>query len=156
VVLARVTRVRVRQVDVGILCVGTATIPGGGGGGRDMTTEMVQKGVGKEEEGVQEVGPSSYAVNADAYPATIRREDVRATEKEKVVTSAAFRVGDLVRAVVISLGDQANYYLSTARNEFGVLMARSEDGNPMVPVSWREFRDEVTGKREGRKVAKPF
>ena len=58
--------------------------------------------------------------------------------------------------VQISLGDQSNYYLSTARNELGVIMAKSEAGNTMVPVSWKEFRDPVTGERESRKVAKPF
>ena len=56
----------------------------------------------------------------------------------------------------ISLGDQANYYLTTARNDLGVLMAKSEYRNQMVPISWKEFRDPVTGLRESRKVAKPF
>lgn len=67
-----------------------------------------------------------------------------------------FRVGDIVRGTVISLGDQSNYYLSTARNELGVVMGRSEGGNMMFPVSWKEMRDPVTGVGEGRKVAKPF
>jgi len=35
-------------------------------------------------------------------------------------------------------------------------MAKSEAGNTMVPVSWKEFRDPVTGVKEARKVAKPF
>jgi hypothetical protein len=56
----------------------------------------------------------------------------------------------------ISLGDQSNYYLSTARNDLGVLMATSDAGNAMHPVSWREYRDPVTGTSELRKVAKPF
>jgi exosome complex component CSL4 len=56
----------------------------------------------------------------------------------------------------ISLGDQANYYLSTARNELGVILATSESGNTMYPVSWKEFRDPETGLEELRKVAKPF
>ncbi len=55
----------------------------------------------------------------------------------------------------ISLGDQANYYLSTARNELGVVSAMSEAGNTMTPVSWKEFRDPETGVTELRKVAKP-
>ena len=55
------------------------------------------------------------------------------------------------------MGDQANYYLSTARNELGVVMARSEaSGEVMAPVSWQEFVEVGTGRREGRKVAKPF
>lgn len=53
------------------------------------------------------------------------------------------------------MGDQSNYYLSTAGNELGVVMARSSEGNEMVPVSWREMRDVVSGRGEARKVARP-
>lgn len=56
----------------------------------------------------------------------------------------------------ISLGDQTSYYLSTARNELGVLLATSEAGNQMYPISWKTFRDPETGKTETRKVAKPI
>ncbi|KAM3084518.1 exosome 3'-_5 exonuclease subunit ski4 (Csl4) [Clarireedia jacksonii] len=86
----------------------------------------------------------------------IRVQDVRATEKDKVKIFESFRPGDIVRAVVISLGDQSNYYLSTARNELGVIMATSEAGNAMYPVSWKEYKDPETGLSESRKVAKPF
>lgn len=58
--------------------------------------------------------------------------------------------------VQISLGDQANYYLSTASNELGVIMAVSEAGNAMYPVTWKEYKDPETGLSESRKVAKPF
>ncbi|KAF2011487.1 hypothetical protein BU24DRAFT_426571 [Aaosphaeria arxii CBS 175.79] len=92
----------------------------------------------------------------ESFQGLIRREDVRATEKDKVRIEEAFRVGDIVRGVVISLGDQSNYYISTAENRFGVVLARSEAGNKMFPVSWKEFRDPRTGKSEVRKVAKPF
>lgn len=54
------------------------------------------------------------------------------------------------------MGDQSNYYLSTATNELGVVMAKSEAENQMYPISWKEFRDPKTGLTEGRKVAKPF
>ncbi|KAF1921493.1 hypothetical protein BDU57DRAFT_51389 [Ampelomyces quisqualis] len=91
-----------------------------------------------------------------AFQGQIRREDVRATEKDQIRIDASFRVGDLVRGVVVSLGDQSNYYVATDRNEFGVVLARSEDGRLMFPVSWREFCDPVTGRREARKAAKPF
>lgn len=56
----------------------------------------------------------------------------------------------------ISLGDQTAYYLSTASNHLGVIMATSEAGNAMYPVSWKEYRDPHTGLSESRKVAKPF
>ncbi|KAL2255404.1 hypothetical protein VTK26DRAFT_3442 [Humicola hyalothermophila] len=86
----------------------------------------------------------------------IRVQDVRATEKDRVKIYESFRPGDIVRAEVISLGDQANYYLSTARNELGVILATSEAGNTMFPVSWKEYRDPETGLSEPRKVAKPY
>jgi exosome complex component CSL4 len=57
---------------------------------------------------------------------------------------------------VISLGDSGNYYVATDSNELGVVVARSEEGRVMYPVSWREFRDPVSGKGEARKAAKPF
>ncbi|KAI0852388.1 hypothetical protein F5Y00DRAFT_258794 [Daldinia vernicosa] len=86
----------------------------------------------------------------------VRVQDVRATEKDRVKIYESFRPGDIVRAQVISLGDQANYYLATASNELGVIMATSEAGNPMFPVSWKEYKDPETGLSEPRKVAKPF
>lgn len=92
----------------------------------------------------------------ESFQGQIRREDIRATEKDKIKMEESFRVGDLVRGQVISLGDQSNYYLSTAENAFGVVGARSEEGRVMYPVSWREFRDPVTGRAEARKAAKPF
>ncbi|KAF9700268.1 hypothetical protein EKO04_002010 [Ascochyta lentis] len=92
----------------------------------------------------------------ESFQGQIRREDIRATEKDKIKMEESFRVGDLVRGTVISLGDQSNYYVSTSENEFGVVMARSEEGRLMYPVSWKEFRDPVTGRGESRKAAKPF
>jgi exosome complex component CSL4 len=86
----------------------------------------------------------------------LRAQDVRATEKDKVKLADLFRVGDIIRAVVISLGDQGGYFLSTAGNEFGVLMSWSDKGNVCVPISWCEVQDTVTGEREERKVAKPI
>ena len=40
-------------------------------------------------------------VCADEWAGIVRREDVRATEKEKVVVGESFRVGDVVRGVVV-------------------------------------------------------
>jgi exosome complex component CSL4 len=85
----------------------------------------------------------------------LRSQDVRATEKDKVKLSECFCVGDIVRAIIVGLGDQQGYYLSTAGNEFGVVMCWSEQGNVCVPVSWKEVRDSITGVKEMRKVAKP-
>jgi len=81
---------------------------------------------------------------------------VRLTEIDKVKIFNSFRPGDIVRAKVISLGDQSNYYLSTASNNLGVVMADSESGDPMYPVSWKKMKSTRTGAAEERKVAKPF
>ncbi|KAI0552140.1 hypothetical protein F4679DRAFT_536047 [Xylaria curta] len=96
------------------------------------------------------------AVLSAQWQGVVRVQDVRATEKDRVKIYESFRPGDIVRAQVISLGDQANYYLSTANNELGVIMATSEAGNTMLPVSWKEYRDPETGLSESRKVAKPL
>jgi exosome complex component CSL4 len=101
------------------------------------------------------LGSTGAHVLTEPFPGIIRQQDIRATEIDKVKVNESFRVGDIVRAVCISLGDERSYYLSTAKNELGVVMAVSEWGNQMVPVSWREFLDEGMGVREARKVAKP-
>ncbi|KAI1433371.1 hypothetical protein GGR50DRAFT_669386 [Xylaria sp. CBS 124048] len=96
------------------------------------------------------------AVLSAQWQGVVRVQDVRATEKDKVKLYESFRPGDIVRAQVISLGDQANYYLSTASNQLGVIMATSEAGNTMYPVSWKEYKDPETGLGELRKVARPL
>ncbi|KAL6924456.1 hypothetical protein ACHAPO_003676 [Fusarium lateritium] len=101
---------------------------------------------------IQQVGDT---VLQTEWQGVIRVQDVRATEKDKVKIYESFKPGDIVRAQVISLGDQANYYLSTASNELGVILATSEAGNDMVPISWKEYKDPETGISEPRKVAKP-
>ncbi|OZJ06832.1 hypothetical protein BZG36_00065 [Bifiguratus adelaidae] len=59
------------------------------------------------------------------FAGIIRQPDIRATEKDQAKVYNAFRPGDIVRAEVISLGDAKSYYLSTAKNELGVIFARS-------------------------------
>lgn len=110
----------------------------------------------QQRQAVVEILVINDTVCRGTFAGLIRREDVRATEKDRVKIVESFRIGDIVRGVVISLGDQANYYLSTARNDLGVMMAMSEEGNVCYPVSWKEVADSRTGKRETRKVAKPF
>uniref|UniRef100_A0A8C9DI39 Exosome component 1 n=1 Tax=Prolemur simus TaxID=1328070 RepID=A0A8C9DI39_PROSS len=74
----------------------------------------------------------------NSFRGTIRKEDVRATEKDK-----------------ISLGDaQSNYLLTTAENELGVVVAHSESGVQMVPISWCEMQCPKTHIKEFRKVAR--
>ncbi|KAF2766939.1 hypothetical protein EJ03DRAFT_164366 [Teratosphaeria nubilosa] len=101
------------------------------------------------------LGERGETVCNDPFPAIIRLQDIRATEVDKVKMAECLRVGDVVRAVVVSLGDERSYFCSTARNELGVVLAWSEvTGNAMVPVSWKEFLDQEMGVREARKAAK--
>ncbi|KIX08721.1 uncharacterized protein Z518_03378 [Rhinocladiella mackenziei CBS 650.93] len=129
IVLCRVTRVQQRQVAASILVVDPSP---------------------------QDVISYTQVTNDDLqFQAVLRREDIRTHEKDKIVINDMFRVRDIIRATVISLGDERNYYISTAGNELGVVVATSDAGNAMVPASWKEMKDVVTGKGESRKVAKP-
>ncbi|XP_057999381.1 uncharacterized protein LOC110668173 [Hevea brasiliensis] len=71
------------------------------------------------------VGPKSVR---EKFTGIIRQKDVRATEIDKVNMHLSFRPGDIVRALVLSLGDARAYYLSTAKNELGVVSADSTAG----------------------------
>lgn len=150
-VLGRVTRVTQRQANVSILVVdGQPCAPG------DWSAcGYTNQAAGEDPTGADFTG-------------VIRVQDVRATEKDKVRLAECFRPGDIVRASVISLGDARSYFLSTAANHLGVVYALpspsagslySHGGGgsvePLVPISWQEMRDPVTGSTEKRKVAKP-
>ncbi|KAJ8025928.1 Exosome complex component CSL4 [Holothuria leucospilota] len=101
----------------------------------------------------------------------IRREDIRATEQDKVEVYKSFRPGDIILARVVSffkrqnpssvsyctmlsLGDARSYLLTTAENELGVVLAQSEAGVNLVPISWCEMICPKTHIKELRKVAK--
>jgi len=63
----------------------------------------------------------------EPFKGTIRKEDVRATEKDKVEMYKSFRPGDIILARVLTLHTQT-YLLSTAENELGVIFAKSDSG----------------------------
>ncbi|XP_029658035.1 exosome complex component CSL4 [Octopus sinensis] len=90
----------------------------------------------------------------ESFRGMIRKEDVKATEKDKVEMYQCFRPGDIIVAKVLSLGDAHSYLLTTAENELGVVVATSEAGYPMVPISWKEMQCPHTLIKEKRKVAK--
>jgi exosome complex component CSL4 len=100
--------------------------------------------------------PTSYRPLATPVRGILRSQDVRMTEKDRVKMASAVSVGDIVRAAVVGIGDQGGYFVSTAGNELGVVMAWSARGNGCVPLSWCEVGDVVTGEKEERKVAKPI
>jgi len=129
IILGRVTRVQQRQLSASILSV-------------DPSPKDILSYTQITDDDLQ-------------FQAVLRKEDIRTHEKDKIVINDMYRVGDIIRATVISLGDERNYYVSTAGNDFGVVVATSENGNAMVPASWKEMKDIVTAKGESRKVAKP-
>ncbi|KAF8922438.1 hypothetical protein CPB85DRAFT_1267594 [Mucidula mucida] len=55
----------------------------------------------------------------------------------------------------ISLGDARSYFITTARNDLGVIFATSAAGATLEPVSWISMRCTKTGQLEKRKCAKP-
>jgi exosome complex component CSL4 len=93
---------------------------------------------------------------AEPFQGVVRREDIRAMEKDTVEMFHSFRPRDLLRARVVAYGEGQMYVLSTAENELGVVAAVCGCGcdENMLPVSWCEMQCRKTGKREKRKVAK--
>ena len=86
-----------------------------------------------------------------------RSQDIRATDKDDVKVFASFRPGDIVRAQILSLGEERSYLLTTAANEMGVVYATSSQAHaPMYPINWKEMKCSATGEVELRKCAKPF
>lgn len=92
------------------------------------------------------------------YRGVLRKEDVRATEKDRVEMYKSFRPGDIVLARVLPQTELHCYQLSTAENELGVVVAMAAEagpyGVPMVPISWTEMQCPQTLVREPRKIAK--
>ena len=91
---------------------------------------------------------------SSSFKGTIKKEHVRAFEVDKVVMYKSFRIGDIVKARVLSRGDKRSYYLSTDRNDLGVVLATSAAGATMIPVSWECMQCPETEALEYRKVAK--
>lgn len=85
----------------------------------------------------------------------IRIQDVRRHETDKVQMDQCFRPGDIVKARVISLGDSKSYYLSTAEEDLGVVLAKTEEGKRLQPYDWVTMIEPESGVLELRKVAKP-
>ncbi|XP_063703552.1 exosome complex component CSL4 [Culicoides brevitarsis] len=85
----------------------------------------------------------------------LRKEDVRATDKDRVEIYKCFRPGDIILAKVLPQTELHTYQLTTAENELGVVVAtyRGQDV-PMTPIGWTEMQCPVTLAKEPRKVAR--
>ncbi|CDO57858.1 hypothetical protein DV495_003005 [Geotrichum candidum] len=167
VVLARVTKLTLKQAHVEILVVESAgPVTADSGVGVNGATpgvvpaSIVSASVGAAATDLAVTSATAAAISAsdvgEGFGGIIRVQDVRITERDKVKILDSFRPGDIVRATVISLGDGTNYYLSTARNDLGVVFARSQSGDRMFPVDWQTMKAAHTGELELRKCAKPY
>ncbi|XP_067126639.1 exosome complex component CSL4 isoform X1 [Centruroides vittatus] len=89
----------------------------------------------------------------EPFRGLIRKEDVQATEKDMVEMNKCFRPGDIVLGKVLSLGDALSYLISTAEKELGVVIAYSEAGAKMIPITSTKMQCPKTFNEESRKVA---
>jgi exosome complex component CSL4 len=105
--------------------------------------------------GQEEDASSLGSLLAEPLGGMIRQRDVRAFEVDSVVLYESFRPGDIISARVVSLGDKRSYYLATAEEALGVVLAQSSaSGATLVPISWQEMQCPLTQAKEKRKVAK--
>lgn len=155
IVLTRVTRLSLQRANVEILAVEDKPSP-------------IDSGIGSNGSGIVAAGGGSGAATfsvsqassdlGETFRGIIRSQDVRSTDRDRVKVIECFKPGDIVRAQVLSLGDGTNYYLTTARNDLGVVFARAANGagGLMYATDWQMMTSPVTGATEKRKCAKPF
>lgn len=94
--------------------------------------------------------------------AILRKEDIRATDIDRVEIYKNYRPNDIILAKIIPQIEIHTYSLTTAENELGVViatargLATSSTRNTvdMVPISWSEMQCPATLTKEPRKVAK--
>lgn len=168
-VLVKITRLNPRQAFCEVLCVyGHGNVLSDGGEGANGTSANFSLPLGGGAQLLSSYGAvasfQGTMVGAmpldvgETFKGIIRSQDVRSTDRDKVKIADCYRPGDIVKAVVLSLGDGSNYYLTTARNDLGVVFAKSEGGagDMMVAIDWETMVCEKTGVVEMRKCAKLF
>ncbi|KAK4366487.1 hypothetical protein RND71_014367 [Anisodus tanguticus] len=154
IVFARVTKVMARTASADIVCVDSKSV-------REKFTGIIR------QQDVRATEIDKVDMHLSFRPGDIVRalvvdglSDIRGLRLhfspsliKRIVTSPwpfALSVG----IIGLSLGDARAYYLSTAKNELGVVTAESAAGGTMVPISWTEMQCPLTGQVEPRKVAK--
>lgn len=155
IVLCRVVKISLQRANVEIIALENENLP-------------VDSGVGTNGHSVVGVnggsGGATFTVSqgssdlGETFRGIIRSQDVRATDRDKVKIIESFKPGDIVRAQILSLGDGIYYYLTTARNDLGVVFAKSDNGagGLMYATDWQTMTAPTTGVTEKRKCAKPF
>lgn len=155
IVLCRVVRISLQRANVEIIGFQNEPIPIDGGVGANGHGVI---GVNGGSGGATFSMSQSSSDLGETFRGIIRSQDVRATERDRVKMIECFKPGDIVKAQILSLGDGVNYYLTTARNDLGVIFAKSDNGagNLMHAMDWQTMVSPVTGVIEKRKCAKPF
>ncbi|KAG5421655.1 CSL4 [Candida metapsilosis] len=177
IVLVRITRISQKQANCEIIALESRNSSSGGSGGPILSDSgtgsngataqaSIPPGGGSQHNHNLQTVATSTTTAAQAtiydlgenYRGIIRSSDIRSTERDKCVVGQCFKPGDVVRCMIISLGDGQNYYCSTARNDLGVVLAKSVGGagGVMYPVDWQNMIDLDTGVVEKRKNANPF
>lgn len=157
IVLTRITKLSLKQATVEILVIeGNGNILKDSGIGSNGSITNNLNSFGSHSNFFQiHLNSSDLGEN---FKGIIRIQDIRSTERDKIKINEMFKPGDIVRAQVLSLGDGSNYYLSTARNDLGVVFAKSNNGTGslMYAIDWQTMICPKTGEIELRKCAKPF
>lgn len=88
----------------------------------------------------------------ETFSGLIRSSDIRAFDIDAVEVHRCFRPRDIIRARVLSLGDQRAYFLTTAEKDLGVVSCKSNiTGSIMVPFDEKTMICEETQEKEERK-----
>lgn len=153
IVLAKVTRMSNSRVNVEILSVSKDTYETSE---TERQDEQKPFDTSKYDQRLIHLTNLLPTENGEFFKGTIRSQDVRSTERDSVKTWDCFQPGDIVRGLVISLGDGVSYYLTTARNDLGVVFAKDSNGDLLYPLDWESMISPSTGIVENRKCAKPF
>ncbi|GMG21991.1 unnamed protein product [Ambrosiozyma monospora] len=170
IVLARVTKITTSRIHVEILIIESHSSSGSTG-----STGTVGGSTAADDDGKIQTRKLMTnlipAESGETFRGIIRSQDIRSTNRDTVQTWNCFQPGDIIKAEVISLGDGVNYYLSTAKDELGVIMARSavggvgvgggasggsQGGELMCAVDWEHMVGLNSGVIEPRKCAKPL
>ena len=89
----------------------------------------------------------------ETFSGLIRSSDIRANESDLLEIHRCFRPRDIVKAKVLSLGDQRAYYLTTAEPSLGVVSCFSKTtGLSMVPLDAKTVICKETQETEERKA----
>ena len=89
----------------------------------------------------------------ETFSGLIRSSDIRSNDIDLLEIHRCFRPRDIVRARVLSLGDQRAYYLTTAEPSLGVVSCLSKTtGLSMVPLDAKTVICKETQETEERKA----